>query len=68
MCQHLLQAAAAMARSSSSNGTPIALDIFFEWLASSNYDLLASQGTVMMRRPVQDAYASLVLFSLSLYG
>jgi hypothetical protein len=47
MCQHLLQAATAMACSSSSNGTPTALDVFFEWLASSNYDLLASQGTVM---------------------
>jgi hypothetical protein len=68
VCQHLLQAAAAMARSSSSNGTPTALDVFFERLASSNYDLLALQGAVITRRPAQDAYASLVLFSLLLHG
>jgi hypothetical protein len=57
-----------MARSSSSNGTPMALDVFFERLASSNYDLLASQSAVMTRRPAQDVYASLVFFSLSLHG
>ncbi len=67
MCQHLLQAVAAMARSSSSNGTPTALDIFFERLALSNYGLLASQGAVMTRQPAQHAYASLVLSSLLLH-